>query len=93
MEEDIIMASIRKKTPDSSKNSSREASVSSTTSSKPYHEYIKIQNLDLLWFGQVEHKCFPQSSSANTEKSNISNGSGTGITSRASNMKITLSQP
>ena len=39
---------------------------------------MEIQNLDPLWFGQVEDECFPQSSSTNTEKCNISNSSGTG---------------
>ena len=35
MEEDIVMVSMRERSPDTSKNLSREALVSSTTSSKP----------------------------------------------------------
>jgi len=78
MEEDIVMVSIRGRTPGSSKNSLREALVSSTILSKPYHKCMKIQNLNPLWFDQVEYKYFPQSLSTNTEESNISNGSDTG---------------
>jgi len=78
MEENIIMAPIRGRSPDCSKNLLRKVSVSSITSSKLYHKHMEIQNLDPLWFGQVEDECFPQSSSTNTEKCNISNSSGTG---------------
>ena len=39
---------------------------------------MEIQNLDPLQFGQVKDKCFPQSSSTNTEQCNISNSSDTG---------------
>ena len=66
MEENIIIISIRERTPGSSKNSLREASISSTISSKSYHECIEIQNLDPLLFGQVVYEYFPQSSSTNT---------------------------
>ena len=73
MEENIIMAPMRGKTPECSKNTSRESFIISTTLSKLYYEYMKIQNLDSLWFGQVEDKCFPQSLGTNVGESNISN--------------------
>jgi len=38
---------------------------------------MEIQNLDPLWFGQVENECFPQLLSTNAGKSNISNCLGT----------------
>ena len=46
MEEDIIMTPPRERTPGSSKNLLREVSISSTTSFKPYYEYMEIQNLN-----------------------------------------------
>jgi len=48
MEEDIIIISMRGRTPGSSKNLLREASISSIILSKPYYECIEIQNLDSL---------------------------------------------
>jgi len=39
---------------------------------------MEIQNLNPLWFGQIEDKYFRQSSSTNIGESNISNSSGTG---------------
>jgi len=83
MEENIIMASTRERIPKGSKNSSRKSSVSSTISSKPYHEHIEIQNLDPSWFDQVENKCFPLFLSTNVGKSNISNSLGTGNNSKS----------
>ena len=77
MEEDIIIVLIRGRSLDTSKNLSKEVLVSFTTLSKLYHKCMEIQNLNSLWFGQVENECFPQSSSTNIGKCNISNGSGT----------------
>ena len=78
IEEDIVMASTREKIPECSKNTSRDLFVISTTSSKLYYEHMKIQNLNSLWFGQVEDECFPQSLGTNVGKSNIFNGLVTG---------------
>ena len=78
MEENIIMASIKGRTPECSKNTSRELSIISTTSSKLYHKCMEIQNLDSLWFGQVKDECFPQSLGTNVGESNISDSLVTG---------------
>jgi len=50
MKEDIVMASIKRRTPEYSKNISRESSIISTTLSKPYHKFMEIQNLNPSWF-------------------------------------------
>ena len=65
MEEDIVMAPTRGRTPVDSKNSSRDSSIISTTSSKPYYECMEIQNHNALWFDQVEDECNPSFSGTN----------------------------
>ena len=50
MEEDIVMAPMKERTPEYSKNISRESSIISTTLSKPYHKFMEIQNLNPSWF-------------------------------------------
>jgi len=50
MEEDIVMAPMKGRTLEYSKNISRELSIISTTLSKPYHKFMEIQNLNPSWF-------------------------------------------
>ena len=59
------------------KNNSRDLSIISATSSKPYHKCMDIQNHNQLWCNQVEDEYNAHSSSNNVGETNIFNGSVT----------------
>jgi len=64
------------------KNNSRDSSIISTMSFKPYHKCMVIQNHNQLWCDQVEDKYNTHSLSTNIGETNISNGSVTGNNSK-----------
>ena len=74
MEDDIDMGPPRGRSPMSSKNNSRDASIVSKASSKPYHEHMEIQNDNPSWCDQVEDEYISRSSNSNVGETSISNG-------------------
>ena len=59
-------------------NNSRDSSIISKASSRPYYEQIEIQNDNLLQSNQVEDKYNSHSLNSNVEENNISNNSVSG---------------
>jgi len=49
MENNIVVSSLRERLPISTNNNSRDSSIISKASSKPYYECMKIQSINPLW--------------------------------------------
>ena len=94
MDEDVDMVPTRGRTPVGFKNTSRDSSIISATSSKPYYEWMEDQNHNALWFNQVEDEYNYLSLDTNVGESNTSNDSTRGNNSKekqhASNEALAL---
>ena len=82
IENGIYIGSFRERFQMNLKNNSRYLSIISTTSSKPYHKCMEIQNHNQSWCNQVEDKYNAYSLSTNVGETNISNGSVTSNNSK-----------
>ena len=78
MENSVVMSSLRGRLPMSTNNNSRDSSIISKASSKPYYECMEIQSINSLWANQVEYEYNSCSLYTNVGETNISNSSVTG---------------